>query len=461
LFLCRWSSWFHSVHSGTTNGDVKMNFGRAERLRYKKFIVPIYGSFLQKCYCRSLHVASVNCSLTMCNLAPEDCRARALPLEEGFESLETMDLESAGADFDSVTPTSKTVDTDTSASNATVQPISRTSNPDSGGVAIIAEQPSLPHMPTSTLLSRSNTPMPSPAARSLPNTPPISPTWSLLNSPHFSPTHAHVNPSVPLSPPQPSPISPARSRLDSPAIPPTADVDELGISPPDPSISELPPVENGLGKGGRAAASRKRKSKAVHDAPSKRTRTSNINFATPSRRRTSVSASPAVVTRKSSRRENQATKRRSNEAATTTGQQPSKKPFEMAGTSAPTPTRLSLAVTPVQAEKSLPAWFSRTLVMLQSESAMGEEWMEVVTLWASFERRSKYKEVSKLGPTNRPAAVGEWIGRARLSTWRPVIGNLARYESAFWKWWSGIQPDWRLEDGKLVRERLVGDWEPL
>jgi hypothetical protein len=25
----------------------------------------------------------------------------------------------------------------------------------------------------------------------------------------------------------------------------------------------------------------------------------------------------------------------------------------------------------------------------------------------------------------------------------------------------GIQPDWRLEDGELVREQLVGDWEPL
>jgi len=39
-----------SVHSGVTTGDVKMNFGRAKHLRYKKYIVPIYGSFLQKCY---------------------------------------------------------------------------------------------------------------------------------------------------------------------------------------------------------------------------------------------------------------------------------------------------------------------------------------------------------------------------------------------------------------------------
>lgn len=39
-----------SIHSGTTSGEVKMNFGRAERLRYRKYFVPMYGQFLQKCY---------------------------------------------------------------------------------------------------------------------------------------------------------------------------------------------------------------------------------------------------------------------------------------------------------------------------------------------------------------------------------------------------------------------------
>ncbi|KAF8202529.1 hypothetical protein BJ912DRAFT_842680, partial [Pholiota molesta] len=79
-----------SIHSGTTSGDVKMNFGRAERLRYKNVVVPIYGQFLQKCY------------------SLEECRARALPVMEGFEGMESMDLEADGVDFDTVkinTPT--------------------------------------------------------------------------------------------------------------------------------------------------------------------------------------------------------------------------------------------------------------------------------------------------------------------------------------------------------------------
>jgi hypothetical protein len=41
-----------SIHSGTTTGDIQMNFGRAERLRYKKHFIAMYGDFLQKCYCK-------------------------------------------------------------------------------------------------------------------------------------------------------------------------------------------------------------------------------------------------------------------------------------------------------------------------------------------------------------------------------------------------------------------------
>lgn len=92
---------------------------------------------------------------------------------------------------------------------------------------------------------------------------------------------------------------------------------------------------------------------------------------------------------------------------------------------------------------------------------MGEEWMDLVTLWASFEARSGYEEAKKLAATGRPFAVGVWIGRARSSTWRPVIKKLPQYEESFWEWWSAIQPDWRLENGRLVRERVLGDWEAL
>ncbi|KAF9535907.1 hypothetical protein CPC08DRAFT_731758, partial [Agrocybe pediades] len=68
-----------SVHAGTTTGDIKMNFGRAERVRYKEGILPIFGHFLKMCY------------------TPDECRARALKPEEGFMPVDADELETVGA----------------------------------------------------------------------------------------------------------------------------------------------------------------------------------------------------------------------------------------------------------------------------------------------------------------------------------------------------------------------------
>lgn len=50
---------FHcSVHSGTTKGDVPMNFAAAERASYKEMLVPIFADFLRKCYSELLPLVS-------------------------------------------------------------------------------------------------------------------------------------------------------------------------------------------------------------------------------------------------------------------------------------------------------------------------------------------------------------------------------------------------------------------
>ena len=46
-----------SYHS---KGDVPMNFGAAERARFKEMIVPIFGDFLKKCYSKCLHRQSIH-----------------------------------------------------------------------------------------------------------------------------------------------------------------------------------------------------------------------------------------------------------------------------------------------------------------------------------------------------------------------------------------------------------------
>ncbi|KAF9539374.1 hypothetical protein CPC08DRAFT_651195 [Agrocybe pediades] len=68
-----------SVHAGTTTGDIKMNFGRSERVRYKEDILPIFGNFLKKCY------------------STEECRARALKAEDGYEPVDAEELRGIGA----------------------------------------------------------------------------------------------------------------------------------------------------------------------------------------------------------------------------------------------------------------------------------------------------------------------------------------------------------------------------
>ncbi|PPQ85572.1 hypothetical protein CVT26_010356, partial [Gymnopilus dilepis] len=73
-----------SVHTGVTTGDMKMNFGRSERADYKKYIVPIFGRFLKKCF------------------SPEECRSRALAAEDGLVPLQEEELEVNGATLDSL-----------------------------------------------------------------------------------------------------------------------------------------------------------------------------------------------------------------------------------------------------------------------------------------------------------------------------------------------------------------------
>ncbi|KAH9484777.1 hypothetical protein JR316_0001679 [Psilocybe cubensis] len=61
-----------SVHCGVMAGESKMNFGKAERVRYKRIILPIFGDFLRKCYSKV------------------DCQKCALPEEAGFISLSML-----------------------------------------------------------------------------------------------------------------------------------------------------------------------------------------------------------------------------------------------------------------------------------------------------------------------------------------------------------------------------------
>ena len=185
-----------------------------------------------------------------------------------------------------------------------------------------------------------------------------------------------------------------------------------------------------------AVAGTKRGSEDVGGRHSKKARTSNAQGTTArvGGTRSPAPAQPVIGTQRRSKRGNQeqidvpteqAMGVSKHAAAPTT--EPSNRNLpakKTTNTSALTAVGSSSDVAPIQGETNSPSWFSRTLVMLQSESKMGQKWMELVRVWALFEMRSRYEEIKKLSPTDHPTAVAEWIGQARSSTWRPAINDV-------------------------------------
>ena len=173
-----------------------------------------------------------------------------------------MDLESASADFDSITQVSKNATPDPSL-NLAAPPIphvliscGRNSEALKRGETPTAEQASLApmllsHQPASLVddgLSRPTSPL-----LSCPNTSPLSPPQSRPNSP-------------PLSPPQSCPNSPLNNAGED--------------QPATTGGSEPPLVEILLNGGRRAAAGTKRSNKGGSEVPSKNSRILNIKKTT-------------------------------------------------------------------------------------------------------------------------------------------------------------------------------------
>ncbi|KAJ6479775.1 hypothetical protein C8R45DRAFT_832683, partial [Mycena sanguinolenta] len=65
---------------------------------------------------------------------------------------------------------------------------------------------------------------------------------------------------------------------------------------------------------------------------------------------------------------------------------------------------------------------------------------------------------TKTLPTcGHPHQVAEWVKTARKGT--PKV-PLDTFPAEWWKWWTGINPQWRLVDGELRREG-EGSWDAL
>lgn len=97
--------------------------------------------------------------------------------------------------------------------------------------------------------------------------------------------------------------------------------------------------------------------------------------------------------------------------------------------------------------RELNAWFAKAIVMLDDEN-LGERWVLLVAAWVSFEEMHECKPNSVLSARGRPAAVADWIQRARSIKWRPVVKDSKAYGDDHLAWWTSLQPEWRVLDGE-------------
>ncbi|KAJ6511747.1 hypothetical protein DFH09DRAFT_941798 [Mycena vulgaris] len=85
---------------------------------------------------------------------------------------------------------------------------------------------------------------------------------------------------------------------------------------------------------------------------------------------------------------------------------------------------------------------------------MGTRWARVVELWWKLEDSTGWETKTKSHPTkNRPPQVKSAHARS------PDLA-VEVFAQAWWAWWRGLNPEWRVQDGELVKEGS-GSWDVL
>ncbi|PPR02921.1 hypothetical protein CVT26_009776 [Gymnopilus dilepis] len=134
--------------------------------------------------------------------------------------------------------------------------------------------------------------------------------------------------------------------------------------------------------------------------------------------------------------------------------------------SSPSSTPLSTALADVirQIPRDCDGALSQTLKLVATAS-LGNEFNNLVLDWLRFEATYEYKGLegkssSRLSAKHRPPPVGDWIQRARVSTYKPTIAP-SEFGSDFWAWWAHLQPPWRKVDKNTMSREVGGCWDAL
>lgn len=376
----------------------------------------------------------------------DECRGRALPVEEAYPALGLEELEAEGANLDYVgptlpdapalsAPTESTLDLDPSSQQSepthevSVNGIPHSQQP------WIGENNDSTSTPTrqenrATSLSVCRSIERALDSRAASPEPPVSAPLSPAASP--SPGTAHGPSPDPMPVPFPSSVPPGS------LLPPNSPL----VSPP-PNL--LPPVQQSMA-----------------ELPDSHTPSDTPSSPTPLRAgiRTRNGETAGIGTSATSRPSNIASDKAPNSkkrqrADTSTASSSLPKKARIADTAS------SLPPTVISVPADAPEWLSKAISMF-SDSNLGPRWMMLVSLWVSFEEKQgkTASAISTLSATGRPAAIGDWIRRARNPTWRPKITNVKAYEKTHTKWWISVQPRWRVAKGRILAD-ANGDWAEL
>jgi hypothetical protein len=349
-----------------------------------------------------LHCLSIDHSQS---LALEECRARALAPEEGFDGLECMDLEAQGATFDSCALAKPTAPTFSSTVAPTVDDVE----------ALIDET------------------VPGPSRQvSAPRSPAASPAASSVASP----------PSLRATPPLSNAGSPPQSRTGSPTAPHAASTPHT--RPVGVSLPHLPSASRSLSP----------------PSPSPRSRSPRSLPAPPLQKRKRADEEPLAAQRKSKRSKAVA----STAVVPASSPAPPVQTRKRANNDSSVAQRTSKRSKVASSAAVIPGWFSSVLEMLQSpETPLGEHWAILVELWVEFKKKEGFKEQGFLPAKGRPDCVSEWIQRSRPPAWMPAI-TPSKMETAFHTWWVSLQPKGRVPGkGAIIATDLEsGDgWDHL
>ncbi|KAJ3492554.1 hypothetical protein NLJ89_g11211 [Agrocybe chaxingu] len=483
-----------SVHSGTTSGDIKMNFGRAEHARYKKYFVPMYADFLRKSY------------------SPEDCRACALKNDEDpFTRVADIELPS-GVDVD---PIPFQIDKPLLSTSGTPSPHSaQEQHPvvEEGSRAAAS-------LPNVLPVAANKSPIPAPVADSRPSDPtqnrslaveegsqmaaasvsnalrlPVavnkSPVPPVADSRRLSPV-----PSPPPSRPpsrQPSPpASPAHQSLqgdahqdcitmvieNDPARPITqgqaSTSESLAIQTPllesSSTSALLDTREDITGTTSPLPVQRSDPANATLHTIESPTSTSVRPPTLPSQEQDNanarrISANPTANTT-SLKRKGKATgwkRKRTKEdevgPTATADVRPSKRNRDDSNAS---PTTALSSANPAASTSTAREWFEKAKGQFRAVP-FGEPWLRLLEEWEAFQEEvNAFADNRMLSAKRRPKSIALWIGRARNPTYRPSNPNPKIDETDYKAWWMGLQPEWRVVKGRVVNSSMEGDWSCL